>query len=150
MAFQLSWQIEGEQQLLRQLRGVSESVKDWKPAFKKTVSELKRTFQNDVFATQGREIGEKWPPLKPMYLAQKRAQGFSGGPLVKSGKMQKGFQTLFKSDMGAVWNSVAYFQYHQSNKPRTKLPRRVMMKLGENQKQLVVKIFHSHWQKKLK
>ena len=150
MAFQLTWTIEGEQQLVRRLRGVSDQLKDWKPAFRQATNKLKSIFSNDVFATQGRVIGETWPPLKAEYLAQKRKRGFGAGPLVATGKMQRSFQTLVKIDMGAVWNSVFYFKYHQSNKPRFKIPRRVMMKLGSQQKEIVIKIFHLHWFKKLR
>jgi phage gpG-like protein len=150
MAFQLAWNIEGEQQLLRNLRGVKETMGDWKPAFDKTARDLKRVFANDVFSSKGRAVEENWPPLKPQYLAQKRAQGFSDQPLVKTGKMQKSFKSLVKADSATIWNAVTYFRYHQSNKPRTVLPRRVMMKLGNDQKAMVVKIFHTHFVNKLK
>lgn len=148
--FQLKWSIEGEQQLSRVLKNIGSEVKDWEPAFKEASEELKTIFANDVFETRGGEIGEKWPPLKPQYLARKAAGGFPTDPLVKTGKMKNSFQNLYKADYAEVWNSVEYFKYHQSNKPRRVLPRRVMMKLGENQKQLVVKVFHTHWQKKVK
>lgn len=150
MAFQLSWNIEGEQQLLRNLRGVSETMGDWTPAFRKVARDLKAVFANDVFQTKGKAIEENWPPLKPTYLAQKREQGYPAQPLVKTGKMQKAFKSQFKPDSATIWNAMTYARYHQSNKPRKVLPRRVMMKLGNDQKELVVKIFHTHFIKKLK
>lgn len=150
-SLQLSWSIEGEQQLSRVLRGVGAGIKDWTPAFKETADELVSVFSNDVFASEGRKIGEKWDPLSPRYLAQKRADGYGGkGILERTGEMRKSFQKLFKADHAEVWNSAAYFQYHQSKAPRrSNLPRRVMMKLAENQKQLVVKIFHTYWYQKI-
>ena len=150
MSFQLNWTIEGEKQLSRNLRGVSETMGDWRPAFKKVAKELKDIFENDVFATRGRAIDESWKPLSPKYLAAKRAQGYPSDPLIKTGKMQKSFKSLVKVDNATIWNAIAYAKYHQSNKPRTKLPRRAMMKLGNAQKALVVKIFHTHFVKKLK
>lgn len=150
MALQISWKIEGEQQLLRNLRGVSETMGSWKPAFKTISKELKDVFSNDVFATKGRAIDESWPPLKPQYLAQKRRQGFSSEPLIRTGKMQKSFKSLAKVDSATIWNAIAYSKYHQSNKARSKIPRRAMMKLGNSQKAMVVKIFHTHFIKKLK
>lgn len=150
MPFQLSWSIEGEQQLARNLRGVKESMGDWTPAFRKTAKDLQAIFANDVFQTKGKAVDEDWPPLKPTYLAQKRKQGYSDEPLIKTGKMQKAFKSKFKPDSAKIWNAIQYSMYHQSNKPRSKLPRRVMMKLGNDQKELVVKIFHTHFIKKLK
>lgn len=151
MPFQLSWNIEGEQQLLRNLRGVKEAMGDWGPAFRKTAKELKDIFANDVFQTEGREIGERWKPLKPQYLAQKRAQGYPSTPLIKTGKMKRAFKSMFDPNSATIWNAAQYFKYHQSNKPRSSnLPRRVMMKLGNDQKQMVVKIFHSHFINKIK
>jgi len=150
MPFRLEWSIEGQKQLSRNLRGISETMGNWQPAFKKVAKELKEVFSNDVFATKGKAIDERWAPLKPQYLAQKRAQGYPADPLVKTGKMQKSFKSMVKMDSATVWNSIAYAKYHQSNKPRKKIPRRAMMKLGNNQKALVVKIFHTHFVKKLK
>ncbi len=150
MPFQISWEIEGQKQLSRNLRGVSETMGSWQPAFKKIAKELKDVFSNDVFATRGKAIGERWAPLKPQYLAAKRAQGYPADPLIKTGEMKKSFKSMVKTDSATVWNAVAYAKYHQSNKPRGVLPRRAMMKLGNNQKALVVKIFHTHFIKKLR
>lgn len=147
---QLQWTIEGQTQLSRVLRNIGSEIKDWTPAFGDAAKELVKVFSNDVFSTRGAAIGESWAPLKPRYLAQKARAGFSTEPLVKTGAMQKSFKSMFKADYAEVWNSAVYFKYHQSNAPRKVLPRRVMMKLGENQKQMIVKIFHSYWQKKIK
>lgn len=149
MSLELSWDIEGEKQLSRVLRGIGDGIKDWTPAFKETADELKKIFENDVFDTKGAAIGERWKPLKPKYLAQKVSQGYPSDILIRKGDMRKGFRSLFKADHAEVWNAVEYFKYHQSKEPRqSNLPRRVMMKLGENQKQLVVKIFHTYWWQK--
>ena len=150
MSFQLSWKIEGRQELSRNLRGISETMGNWQPAFRKAAKELKDIFSNDVFATRGKAINENWKPLKPSYLAAKRRQGYPPDPLIKTGKMQKSFKSLAKTDHAEVWNAIAYAKYHQSNKPRKKLPRRAMLKLGNDQKALVVRIFNTHFQKKLK
>lgn len=150
MPFQISWSIEGEKQLSRVLRNVSEGMGDWTPAFRKTTKELKDIFANDVFRSKGRAIDENWPPLKPQYLAQKRKQGFSTEPLIRTGKMQKAFKSMFDPNSATIWNAMQYFKYHQSNKPRSRLPRRVMMKLGNDQKTMIVKIFHTHFINKIR
>lgn len=149
MALSISWTIEGEKQLSRVLRNIGDGVKDWTPAFRESAMELKKIFEKDVFDTRGGAIGEKWKPLKPKYLAQKIAEGYPADILIKTKKMKGGFRSIFKADYAQVWNEMEYFKYHQSKSPRKKLPRRVMMKLGESQKQIVVKIFHTYWYKKV-
>jgi len=150
MAFLISWQVEGEQQLLRKLQIAQDKVKDWTPAFRKVATVLKKTFSNDVFDTRGRTVDENWPKLSPQYLAEKRKAGYPSQPLVRTGKMKKSFKTLFKSDLAAVWNTAAYFKYHQSNKPRRKIPRRIMMKLAHQQRETIQKIFQKHYLKEFK
>lgn len=143
--FYISWTIEGEKQLSRNLLLVASRVKDWTPAFAETAYTLKDLFSNGVFETEGAAIDEHWAPLSKAY-AYRKAQKYPGkGILEATGAMRNGFMTLWRPDMAAVWNEVEYFKYHQSNKPRHVLPRRVMMKLAEAQRTQVVKIFHSYF-----
>jgi hypothetical protein len=144
----LSWSIEGEEQLVRNLRGIGKEVKDWTGAFREAADKLKNIFSNDVFRTEGGAIGEKWAPLKPQYLAQKVKAGFPADTLIKRGVMKAAFDNDVKKDQATIYNTAPYFKYHQSKDPRSKLPRRIMMKLGNPQKEIVVKIFHTYWYKK--
>ena len=150
MALQISWTIEGEKQLSRRLRGIGKEMGDWRPAFKKASENLKRIFSNEVFATQGRVIQERWAPLSRAYALRKVQRFGNRGTLVASGKMQRSFKSQFNADSARVWNAVAYFQYHQSNQPRSRIPRRIMMKLGVDQREMVVKVFHTQFIKKIK
>lgn len=150
MAFQLTWTIEGEKQLSRRLQGIKEGFGDWRPAFEKTAKYLVDVFANDVFSSNGGAIGESWKPLSPTYLAAKRKAGYPADILVRTGTMKNSFKSLFDPTSAEVWNAMQYFAYHQSNKSRQKIPRRVMMKFGEKQKQMVTKIFHEHFVKVIK
>lgn len=148
MSLQLSWSIDGSKELSRVLNGIGEGIKDWRPAFKEAGDTLADIFSDDVFTSEGGVIGERWPALKPAYLAQKVKAGYPADTLIRTGKMKRSFKNTFSATSAEVTNSTAYFKYHQSNKARSSnLPRRVMMKLGENQKQLVVKVFHTYWYK---
>ncbi len=147
---QISWSIQGEKQLVRNIKQIGDEIKNWEPAFKQAAENLQKIFSDDVFRTEGGVIDEKWNPLKPRYLAQKLKDGYPGDTLVKTGRMQNAFQYLVKSDYAEVWNSTQYFKYHQSSEPRKKLPRRVMMKLGSKQKEMIVKVFHLYWYRKVK
>lgn len=146
----LQWNIEGEKQLHNRLRVAAEAVKDWTPAFKETAVQLKQVFSADVFATEGGAVDESWAPLSPAYAKRKARQYPGKGLLQATGKMQDSFMTLWKPDMAMVWNTCDYFKYHQSNKPRHVLPRRLMMKLAQQQRTDVVKIFHTYFVRKIR
>jgi phage gpG-like protein len=145
MSFNLSWTIEGETQLSRNLLLLAEKVKDWTPAFEQTAYELKSTFQNEVFDTEGGAIEESWAPLSKAYAYAKAKKYPGKGILERTGTMRNSFMTLWRPDMAAVWNDCEYFKYHQSNQPRHVLPRRVMIKLAEAQRMQVVRIFTTYF-----
>ena len=130
---QLVFNIEGEQQVSRNLRGVEESMGDWTPTFKKVGVYLTDFFSGEVFDTRGAVIGEPWPPRKIK----------ADWPILeKSGKMRHSFVYHAEDKQVLITNITDYFKYHQSNKPRIKLPRRVMIKIDEDRKREIVKIFN--------
>lgn len=145
---ELNWAIEGEEQLVRRLRNIGAGVKDWTDAFHEAADRLQGIFEDDVFASEGGKIGERWQPLKPQYLAQKVAAGYPADILIKTGLMKSSFKNDVKKDQATIYNTSPYFKYHQSRSSRTVIPRRIMMKLGNPQKEIVVKIFHTYWYKK--
>lgn len=125
----IEFQIEGETQLHRRIKGIADGVKDWSWATDKIGRYLKTFFTNDVFESEGAVIGERWPD-GPFYHK-----------LQRSGLMRKSFYYKSDKEKVEVGNPIPYFKYHQSNLPRKKLPRRVMMKLDEKRKQIIVKYF---------
>lgn len=145
--FNLTWTIEGETQLARRLLILAEKVDDWTPAFQDTADTLKNIFSGSVFSSEGATIDERWAPLSKAYALRKMRRYPGKGLLEATGKMRNSFQSMFNSMEAAVWNSVSYFKYHQSNQPRSTMPRRVMMKLAEAQKQQLVKIFNTYFRK---
>lgn len=138
----LEWHIEGEKQVSRKLRGIAESLRDWTPAFQKIAGELRRDFSGDVFESEGEAIGERWTPLSRAYAERKAVKYPGKGILEATGKMRRAFQSQYDATSARVWNNIAYFKYHQSNKlPRRKLPRRVMMKLDNDRKEFIQRTF---------
>lgn len=144
MAFQIEWTIEGEKQLSRRLIGLESDLKDLRYPFQQSADYLKGVFSRDVFETQGAVIGEKWKRLSPYTVAQKARRGYPDTPLVGSGAMQRSFQTIVSSDQAVIYNTAAYFKYHQSKAPRTRIPRRVMMKIYHGQREQIVRFFQEH------
>jgi len=150
MNLRLDFTIEGEKQMSRYLRGVSEEMKNWYPQFRSTGRLLLKTFQEN-FSTQGRTIGAPWQRLKDSTVREKVRLGYAGaGILQRTGRMKRNFRSRPERTQVMISNPTAYFPYHQSNKPRRKLPRRVMMLIDERRRQEITKIFQSAVQDKLK
>ena len=144
MAFQLSWTIEGEKQLSRRLLTLEDAVQDYSYPFSQSADFLKGVFSRDVFQTQGTAIGERWRRLSPVTVAQKARRGYPSTPLIGTGSMQRSFHTIVSSDQAVIYNTAAYFKYHQSKAPRSHLPRRVMMKIHHNQREQIIRFFQEH------
>lgn len=121
----LKFTIEGETQISRSLQGIEN--RNFTKEFEASGKKLVKFYSGEVFNTEGAVIGEKWV----------------GGPryhkLQITGKMRNSFQHTASPSMLIVENTDPKFGYHQSNKPRTKLPRRVMLKLDNLRKTWIVK-----------
>ena len=130
-------------QLSRTLMGVAENCRDWSVALSESVDQLTSIFSTDVFETEGAAIDEQWAPLSRAYALRKQKKYGDVGILEATGDMKDSFQSSFDPTSAAIWNTAIYFKYHQSNQPRSKIPRRVMMKLTDSLKEMVVKNFQA-------
>ena len=137
----LSFQIEGNIELSRNLTQLDANMKDWTPEFRETGEYLKGFFSEQVFDTEGSVFGEPWAPLSPAYAARKAKKYPGKGILVASGKMKDSFDMDASGTYVRVYNTTDYFKYHQSNQPRYRIPRRIIMKLDEKRKQDIIQIF---------
>lgn len=138
MGFKIKFELQGEVQLSRKFGKIADGVKDFSQPFHEAALLLEDAFEQS-FDYSGSNIGQSWPPLKPATLKQKA----SGMPmLVRTGYMRGAFQNISDMTSCKIWNTANYFKYHQSNQPRTKIPRRAMMNLTQEMKQSVVKLFH--------
>lgn len=70
--------------------------------------------------------------------------------LQKTGKMRSNFQSSLSPNRMEIWNPTFYFKYHQSNRARKRLPRRVMLKIIAQDKRRIQKFFQEHVQRALK
>lgn len=138
----ISFSIEGEKQLSRNLTTLDWNLKNWYTEFLATGKYLQNFFAGPVFSSRGGVIGEGWKPLSPAYAAQKAKRYPGRGILEATGKMRGSFQYEASSMWTRVFNTTSYFKYHQSRMPRSRLPRRIMMKLAETEKRKIVQIFH--------
>lgn len=138
---QLRFSIDGEMQLSRNLEAISVNISDWTPAFEQTGDYLMGVFQDDVFETEGQAIEETWDALTAAYAARKEKQYGDQGILQATGTMRNSFWKQIDTTSLIIGNDTPYFKFHQSNEPRTKLPRRAMLKLTNDMKQQIVSLF---------
>ena len=136
MAIYLSFHVEGEKQISRRLNLMK--VKKFKNAFDRIGRQLVQFYSSAVFSSEGAVIGEKWPN-GPQYHR-----------LQRTGAMRSSFRHRATEEQLVVENTASYFRYHQSNRPRHKLPRRVMIKLDNPRKQLVVREIQKEYFDELK
>jgi len=125
--------IEGEQQVQRRLGIVADGVEDFSPALENIADELLHSVDEN-FSQRGGLFGG-WPPRK---VEQ------SWPLLEKTGELRGGFVSAVKSDYMELGNFVPYFKFHQSNKPRARLPRRVMLKIDQQRKIYITKQFQEY------
>lgn len=133
MAFRLQMGLEGETQIDRVLGITVEGVSDFREPLEesKTII-LDRVEQN--FNGRGKLFGG-WQPRKvnkPWPLMERTA------------RLRNGFRGNVTGDTLKVDNPVPYFPYHQSNKARKKLPRRVMLQIDSTSAILITKAFQAY------
>jgi phage gpG-like protein len=146
---QLRMSLQGEVQLSRNLQFLSDAVQDWTPAFEQSGEDLVEFFGYDVFESQGEAIDEPWQELSPAYAKQKERRFPGTGILEATGAMRDSFMQAADSTSLRVWNAMEYFKFHQSNQPRTRMPRRAMMRLTQQLRELVIKNFQTLFVEKL-
>jgi hypothetical protein len=132
------FQVEGIIVVDRVLQGIEDRARDLRPAWPGVV----KAFQLVVgraFQTEGASTGDAWKPLAPSTQADRRRHGFpSAHPILQrtqkleralvlgQGAFVAGQPTSLRYQLSP---DVGYFVYHQSVRPRTKLPRRAPVEL---------------------
>ncbi|HVX39611.1 MAG TPA: phage virion morphogenesis protein [Gemmatimonadaceae bacterium] len=131
--FRVRLVVENEIVIDRVLAGIEARARNVAPAWPAVV----RAFQTIVrraFDTEGGSTGAPWAPLAPRTQADRRRHGFPPahpilertGALARALTIGEGAYvsmqpTRMEYRLGAA---VGYFTYHQSTRPRTRLPRR--------------------------
>lgn len=133
--------LEGEKQVSRRLLIIADGITNFEEPLRNIGGELQKTFQ-DNFASEGALFGG-WAERKPQYRKGERVDTW---PILdKTGRMKQSFRNHVGKTELIISNEVSYFKYHQSNKqPRTRLPRRVMMKIDMERKNFIIKQFQAY------
>lgn len=123
---------EGEVILSRDLDGIAERATNLRPAWPAVIAYF-RAMTARAFATEGASTGAKWAPLARSTQAERRRLHFGAehpileryGTLKRSLTTDQGLGFVEEADTSIGFGSNAKsFWYHQSRKPRKKLPRR--------------------------
>lgn len=138
--FAIKWTIEGVPELSRRLLMKSKNLNN----YKKPLNESSDLILNDVktqFRTEG-SLSGGWQPLALSTLIDKARKGYGNKPILeRTGKLKNSFYKRVGTKRAFVSSKSPYFGFHQSRKPRTKIPRRPMLLLTESTRQKIVKKF---------
>lgn len=135
--------ISGLAEIVARIGGMQGRARDPSPALHVVANLLEAHVQRN-FETEGAHGGTPWPPLASSTIrARTRRWGYyrrwpptegaggSGPPLLWHGRLKRSFarggvaHIRIVSPSGLTWGSgVVYGTYHQSTRPRTRLPRR--------------------------
>lgn len=151
MAAEVDLKLFGEPLVRRRLLRAAEDVTDHTDAFR-VISHLIERAMDRLFGTQGASAGARWADLAPSTVAAKRrsrdatTRANAARVLMSTGRLRDSLTRSTGSDaireIGRDylrWGSrVPYGVYHQSRKPRKRLPHRPM-RLSMNAKRMIVR-----------
>lgn len=129
----ISLTVEGEIVIDRMLEGLEERAKDLRPAWPELVTVFQK-ITKAAFDTEGKSTGAPWAPLALRTEKDRERQGYPPKHpiLQRTQSLQRALTTGEGAYVKTTADSLAYllaphldyFIYHQSRRPRTKLPRR--------------------------
>lgn len=142
--FRLSLTVEGDLVVDRILQGIEGAARDLTPAWPAVVAVF-QAIEARVFASEGASTGAPWPQLKPSTQSDRARKGFPPAHpiLERTGKLKRAltigegaFVAASPTSMRYILSEeqAGYFKYHQSTRPRTRLPRRAPVLLTADDK----------------
>lgn len=133
MGVGISFSIEGEKQISAELGITIEGLKDFSEPMREAGTIMMNAVQDNYSKRGGRFGG--WKPRKDK----------NSWPLLEqTGAMRRGFYKETTDDYALVSNEDKKFPFHQSNQPRTRLPRRVMLMIDAKMRDEILKAFQAY------
>lgn len=128
----VQFQITGDEVIHRALDFSAKDIGTLREPMDDIGRTLRKTFDMN-FSTRGAEYGG-WKPRKPQMSKGRRIDTW---PLMeKTGRLRKNFKQDTTNTSVTLFNPTSYFPYHQQGTSR--LPRRVMMALREQDGRMIV------------
>lgn len=138
---QIKITLKGGKDTVDKLNRVRDVLRDLRSEFQSSGKFMKDYYTKVPWTLDGTNFGERWQELNPKYAERKRKKYGSKPKLEASGDMRRGFRYQTTKTTLRVSNEVAYFVYHQSTRPRRKIPRRQMLGLDDDLMRKVALIF---------
>lgn len=128
-----------------------EQVQDWSNVFDLLDEEYRHEVEKQ-FDTEGMHGGHKWVGLSRLTIKDRKRKGYPPGPiLVRSGYLRDSLLGRTSESINVVtpreWiygTNVPYAIYHQSDKPRTVLPRRAFLVITRMFRLFVIRKMHHY------
>jgi hypothetical protein len=121
--------ISGDKKIARKLRQMGVTFIDLKPTFTKVGDYLTDFYSGEVYASRGGVIGSRWAPLSSSYAADK-ARTFPGRPpLIRTGLMNRSYNSEPSKQSLTLYNDTPYFDFHQEGTRR--MPQRKTMDVDQ-------------------
>lgn len=139
---QINVTITGDRELTAKLDRLEIALQDWSNPLKAIGEDLIRYYSDTVFNSMGGALGHPWARLAPSTVAfkSKHYRQYAAVPLMATGDMRESFTAENTNNTLRINNTAPYFVYHQSNAPRTRLPRRQMMGINTELKTMITKL----------
>lgn len=141
----ISISVFGETEVARNMLRRGKRVKDARPAFKDLLSFIRKRVDR-TFSYQGAFGGARWAPLRPSTVLAKKRKGLSPKILHATLRLRDSLTKAGSDAVGVVkrgelryGSKVPYGGFHQSRKPRERLPRRAPVQFSEATKREMVK-----------
>lgn len=115
------------------LNKLTTCLDDFSKPLKKSAEELNDFYSNDVFESQGKDLGEKWKPLAPStILARQMRKGYYKQPpittnkiLVWTGKLKSSFKSEVSRLKLRIFNIDNRFPFLQPDRPMLGINKKV-------------------------
>jgi hypothetical protein len=144
----ISFSVEGVVEIDRVFAGIEARMTDLRPAWAGVVQAF-QTIVAAAFASEGKSTGAAWKPLAASTQADRKRQGFPPAHpiLERTGTLKRALTVGDGAHVVSRPQLMQYhlepeiaqvFAYHQSNRPRTRLPRRAPVLLTADNKTAIV------------
>jgi phage gpG-like protein len=138
-------ELEGQREFDRTFTRFTENLRDFRQLWPSVISVL-RKISEEQFAFEGRGKSGAWQPLSPKYAAWKE-KNYPGSPILqRTGALQLSLTSNTAHSIVRAGKeelefgtTLRYGIYHQSRKPRKRLPRRPIFDFNEQDKNRVTK-----------
>ncbi len=142
MSLSVNITVSGGADFIQKLKALGPKLTNFSKPLKEIGTELKKYYSGQVFESQGGVYGTPWAQLSPStqkYKAIHYVQ-YSAVPLIATDTMRNSFRATVSPRRLVIDNTAPYFPYHQSSDARTKLPRRQMIGISDDVKQIIKQI----------